>query len=66
MACVKIVARCTFDDILVGYICINKEQHTAWFTDIDFDEVLYKCKDIGYIVKTCESLGVTVTPTMRK
>ena len=63
MANINIVARCDFADIgCIGYVCINKEQHTAWFTDLDFNKVLFKSTNLGDVVKACEILGVKVTP----
>lgn len=60
---IHMVARCDFADIgCVGYICINKEQHTAWFTDLDFNKVLFKSTNLGSVVKACEMLGAKVTP----
>lgn len=60
---IHMVARCDFADVgCVGYICINKEQHTAWFTDLDFNKVLFKSTNLGHVVKACEILGVKVTP----
>ena len=60
---IYMVARCDFADIgCVGYICINKEQHTAWFTDLNFNKVLFKSTNLGSVVKACEMLGAKVTP----
>lgn len=60
---IKIVARCSFAEIgCIGFICINKEQHTAWFTDFDFNKVLFKSTNLGDVVKACEMLSAKVTP----
>lgn len=67
MAMIHIIARCSFKDVgLVGYICINKSNHTAWFTDFDFNKVLFKSTTLGSVVKACEALNVKVTPIIRK
>jgi hypothetical protein len=63
MAMIHMVARCDFANVgCIGYICINKEQHTAWFTDLNFNKVLFKNTILGNVVKACEMLGVKVTP----
>jgi hypothetical protein len=62
MATTKIIAMCDFDGVRVGYICINKEKHLAWFTDYEFNCVLFPSINIGDVVENCEALNIVVTP----
>ena len=64
---IHMVARCDSAVVgCVGYICINKEQHTAWFTDMSLKNVFFKSTNLGTVVKACEKLNLRVTPYKRK
>lgn len=61
MGKIKIIARCDAGGVRVGYICIDKEKHLAWFTDYNFNKAWFTSNNIGDVVKKCESLLI-VTP----